>query len=87
LTSIHRKSPKPNLITTRKNFDVRVLRHRRKLKQADFWARVSVTQSGGSRFESGRKIPNPLCMLLTLAYGTDTQAQKLFEWLRNHQAD
>ena len=28
------------------------------LNQKDFWARYGVTQSGGSRYESGRNIPN-----------------------------
>lgn len=30
-----------------------------------FWSRFGVTQSGGSRYESGRDIPGPLRLLLT----------------------
>lgn len=36
------------------------------LNQKDFWIRYGVTQSGGSRYESGRNIPKPLAMLLWL---------------------
>ncbi len=36
------------------------------LNQKDFWARYGVTQSGGSRYESGRNIPKPLAILLWL---------------------
>jgi DNA-binding transcriptional regulator YiaG len=34
------------------------------LNQGDFWKRYGVTQSGGSRYESGRNIPKPLAILL-----------------------
>jgi hypothetical protein len=34
--------------------------------QKDFWTRYGVTQSGGSRYESGRNIPKPLAILLWL---------------------
>lgn len=36
------------------------------LNQTDFWTRYGVTQSGGSRYESGRNIPKPLAILLWL---------------------
>jgi DNA-binding transcriptional regulator YiaG len=36
------------------------------LNQKDFWAPYGVTQSGGSRYESGRNIPKPLAILLWL---------------------
>lgn len=36
------------------------------LNQSDFWSRYGVTQSGGSRYESGRNIPTPLKMLVRL---------------------
>ena len=39
--------------------------------QSDFWSRFGVTQSGGSRYESGRTIPRPVRMLMALyASGT-----------------
>lgn len=34
--------------------------------QSEFWARFGVTQSGGSRYESGRGIPKPLKILMWL---------------------
>lgn len=52
------------------------------LNQTEFWSRVGVTQSGGSRYESGRRIPHGTKMLLTVAYGTDRQAQAAFKELR-----
>ncbi|MBL8485524.1 MAG: helix-turn-helix domain-containing protein [Rhodocyclaceae bacterium] len=36
------------------------------LNQSDFWRRFGVTQSGGSRYESGRNLPNAVGMLLWL---------------------
>lgn len=36
------------------------------VNQKDFWVRYGVTQSGGSRYESGRNIPKPLSLLLWL---------------------
>lgn len=36
------------------------------LNQKDYWERYGVTQSGGSRYESGRAIPRPLGILLRL---------------------
>ena len=40
------------------------------LNQTDFWARVQVSQSAGSRYEAGRSaIPAPVGAMLELAYG------------------
>ncbi len=36
------------------------------VNQLAFWKRYGVTQSGGSRYESGRNIPKPLAILLWL---------------------
>lgn len=36
------------------------------INQSEFWTRYGVTQSGGSRYESGRNIPRPLAILLCL---------------------
>lgn len=35
--------------------------------QTTFWQRFGVTQSGGSRYESGRAIPRPVRLLITLS--------------------
>lgn len=58
------------------------MRNRRGLNQTDFWRRVGVGQSAGSRYESGRSIPRPVQMLLRIAYGTKAQAAKQLEALR-----
>lgn len=44
--------------------DLRAYRVSRNENQAEFWARFGVTQSGGSRYESGRAVPAPLAMLV-----------------------
>ncbi len=36
------------------------------INQSTFWSRYGVTQSGGSRYESGRNMPKPLRMLIAL---------------------
>lgn len=43
------------------------------MNQSVFWSRLGVTQSGGSRYESGRSLPWPVAMLLWL---TETGAIK-----------
>ena len=46
----------------------REIRRRLKLNQQQFWSQVGVTQSGGSRYESGRVMPRPVCELLRLVH-------------------
>ena len=46
--------------------DIATARKKLGLNQKDFWTRSGVTQSGGSRYESGRNIPKPLAILLWL---------------------
>lgn len=46
----------------------RVIRRRLNLNQQEFWSRVGVTQSGGSRYESGRSMPRPVRELLRLVH-------------------
>jgi DNA-binding transcriptional regulator YiaG len=38
------------------------------LSQAEFWSRIEVTQSGGSRYENGRTMPGPVRKLLRIVY-------------------
>ena len=42
--------------------------YRKKLgkNQYAFWSGLGVTQSGGSRYETGRNLPQPVALLLTL---------------------
>ncbi|KAI5915569.1 DNA-binding transcriptional regulator [Thauera sp. 2A1] len=74
--------------TLRFRTGVEVQEHRKKLglNQSEFWGRISVTQSGGSRYESGRNIPKPVQLLLHLTYGTEKQAQDLVTWMRPEKA-
>jgi DNA-binding transcriptional regulator YiaG len=43
-------------------------RKKKKESQRQFWARFGVTQSRGSRFESGAEIPAPVSILLGLYF-------------------
>ena len=46
--------------------DIATARKKANFNQKDYWSRYGVTQSGGSRYESGRNIPKPLAILLWL---------------------
>lgn len=46
----------------------RDIRKRFRMNQSDFWARIGVTQSGGSRYESGRALSKPVRELVRLVY-------------------
>ena len=48
--------------------DVKEIRKKTGLNQRDFWGKVGVTQSGGSRYETGRKMPKPVRELLRLVH-------------------
>ncbi len=52
------------------------------VSQAVFWQRVGVTQSGGSRYESGRAVPRQVLWALHFAYGSEQEAQELLAQLR-----
>ncbi len=51
-----------------KTFKPRELRKRLGLNQQHFWSAVGVTQSGGSRYESGRNMPQPVRELVRLVH-------------------
>ncbi len=57
------------------------------LGQAAFWKRVFVTQSGGSRYESGRNIPASIRALIILVFGTEHHARQQLEALRDPGVD
>jgi len=46
----------------------REIRRKLGLNQQEFWTRIGVTQSGGSRYESGRRMPKPVRELLRLVH-------------------
>jgi len=49
-------------------FNPREIRRRLGLNQEQFWTQIGVTQSGGSRYESGREMPRPVKELLRLVH-------------------
>ena len=49
-------------------FNPKEIRRKLGLNQQDFWTRIGVTQSGGSRYESGREMPKPVQELLRLVH-------------------
>lgn len=65
-----------------------IVSHRRKvgLNQSQFWRPLGVTQSGGSRHESGRALPKPVRILLVIAYGTEAGAAKAIADLQQQKA-
>ena len=46
----------------------REIRRRLGMNQEQFWTQIGVTQSGGSRYESGRTMPKPVRELLRLVH-------------------
>lgn len=61
----------------------RRLRNQLGLSQQAFWSRLGITQSGGSRYESGRIPPKPVRMLADLAYGNPNAAGNVLAKLRS----
>lgn len=64
------------------NGNIRKIRLSTGRNQQQFWSAVGITQSGGSRYESGRTPPKPVQMLLTIAYAPEKQAAKLATEMR-----
>lgn len=60
-------------------------RRMHKLSQAEFWDAAQVTQSGDCRYESGRRIPAYLQILLHLLYAPKAEAAGLLAWLRERR--
>ena len=46
----------------------RRLRQQLGMNQREFWSAVGVTQSGGSRYETGRSMPRPVSELVRLVH-------------------
>ncbi len=55
----------------------RNIRLRLGLNQQEFWGRIGVTQSGGSRYESGRRMPKPVRELLRLVHVDQIDFRKI----------
>lgn len=62
--------------------DIADVRKKQNMNQTEFWARFGVTQSGGSRYESGRAIPKPLAILLWLHRSGKVSDKDLAEALK-----
>ncbi len=74
--------------------DAREIRRKLGLNQQQFWSKIGVTQSGGSRYESGRNMPRPVQHLLRLVHVEQIDIQKIkkedyevVEYLRSNKAD
>ncbi len=72
----------------------REIRRRLGLNQEDFWTRIGVTQSGGSRYESGRSMPKPVRELLRLVHVERIDLSRvkkedfeIIDHLKTHHAD
>ena len=48
--------------------DLIQLRKKLGLNQSEFWKAINVTQSGGSRYERGRKAPDQVLLLVELVH-------------------
>ena len=46
----------------------REIRQKLGLNQEEFWQKIGVSQSGGSRYEAGREMPRPVSELLRLVH-------------------
>lgn len=57
--------------------DAREIRRKLGMNQQQFWSRLGVTQSGGSRYESGRNMPRPVQQLLRLVHVEQIDIQKI----------
>lgn len=73
--------------------DIRGIRQKLGLNQQQFWSRLGVTQSGGSRYESGRNMPRPVRQLLRLIHVEQIDVDKIkredyevVEYLRSEKA-
>ena len=76
------------------DMDPRTVREKAGLNQQEFWTKIGVTQSGGSRYESGRQMPKPVRELLRLVHVEKLDLSKVrkedfevIEYLKAHHPD
>ncbi|MCX8087036.1 MAG: transcriptional regulator [Rhodocyclaceae bacterium] len=74
--------------------DAREIRRKLGLNQQQFWSKLGVTQSGGSRYESGRNMPRPVQYLLRLVHVEQIDINKIkkedwevIEYLKSHKPE
>lgn len=62
-------------MATEKNPDYKTMRVKLRLNQTEFWSRIGITQSCGSRYESGAiSVPVPCRIVVDLVYGSPASA-------------
>lgn len=81
-------------IKTIEKLDPREIRRKLGMNQLQFWSLIGVTQSGGSRYESGRNMPKPVRELLRLVHvehldlkNFKREDQEIIEFLKNHEPE
>jgi len=57
------------------------MRRESRLSQEEFWGRIGISQSGGSRYENGRRISEPVRILITIAYGSEKERASMLRAL------
>lgn len=64
---------KTNQLSSKQRSILKMIKHdplgfrlARRETQAEFWPLLGVTQSAGSRYESGRQVPKPVAMLAAI---------------------
>jgi transcriptional regulator with XRE-family HTH domain len=74
--------------------DARDIRKKLGLNQQQFWSKIGVTQSGGSRYESGRNMPKTVRELLRLVHVEQIDIGKIkkddwevVEYLRSSESE
>ncbi len=66
-----------NSSKTTDKHEPREIRRKLGLNQQQFWSKIGVTQSGGSRYESGRNMPRPVRELLRLVHVEQIDIQRI----------
>ncbi len=76
------------------HIDAREIRRKLGMNQQQFWSKIGVTQSGGSRYESGRNMPRPVQQLLRLVHVEQIDISKIrrddwevVEYLKAHDSN
>lgn len=69
----NKKQPSCMLVVEDYTGKVKKMREKLALNQNQFWGRIGVTQSGGSRYEAGRDIATCVNIALDLAYGKEPE--------------
>jgi hypothetical protein len=67
--------------------EIKAFRQKHGMNQSQFWGRVGVTQSGGSRYESERNIPRRFSCCCTSPMRPTDRAHRLVEHLRKWKTE